>query len=190
MATSKSKVTRAANHRDAPDTSVMPSELVEQMLAALPVTPMPKARMALVKKNLLARVAGANAAKAKIAAAGNGTSDIAVLTTRAGDGKWHSLCAGVDVQPLFDDGHTLTWFARFQPGGRLPAHDHVGPEESFVLHGSCYLGDELLNQGDRQFAADGSHHDEVFSPAGCTLLIRSASHATPHYLATLGGRAA
>lgn len=193
MATSKSKLNRDANRRDAPGTSalpVIPDTLVEPMLTALPVTPMPKARMALVKKNLLARVAGASAAKAKIAAAGSGASDSAVSTTRAGDGKWHPLCAGVDVQPLFDDGHTLTWLARFQPGGRLPAHDHVGPEESFVLHGSCYLGNELLNQGDRQFAADGSHHDEVFSPAGCTLLIRSASRATPHYLAALSARAA
>jgi anti-sigma factor ChrR (cupin superfamily) len=190
MATSKSKVTRAVDHRDTTDASLMPQTLVEQMLTALPVTPMPKARMALVKKNLLARVAGASAAKAKIAAAGSGASDSAVSTTRAGGGRWHPLCVGVDVQPLFDDGHTLTWLARFQPGGRLPAHDHVGPEESFVLHGSCYLGNELLKQGDRQFAADGSHHDEVFSPSGCTLLIRSASHATPHYLATLSSRAA
>jgi anti-sigma factor ChrR (cupin superfamily) len=189
MATSKSKLTRDANHRDATDASFLPNTLVEQMLVALPVTPMPKARMALVKKNLLARAAGATAAKAKIAAS-NDATDSMVLTTRAGGGKWHPLCAGVDVQPLFDDGHTLTWLARLQPGGRLPAHDHVGPEESFVLHGSCYLGDVLLNQGDRQFAADGSHHDEVFSSSGCTLLIRSASHATPHYLAALSARVA
>jgi anti-sigma factor ChrR (cupin superfamily) len=186
MVTVKSKVKAGANAIEKP---VLPNALVEQLLDTLPSSRMPKARIAAVKKNLLARVAGASVAKAKIAAA-VATSSAGLATTRAGDGKWHALCAGVDVQPLFDDGHTFTWLARFRAGGRLPAHDHVGPEESFVLHGSCYLGDELLNQGDHQFAADGSHHHEVYSPKGCTLLIRSASHATPHYLSVLSRSAA
>jgi anti-sigma factor ChrR (cupin superfamily) len=172
---------------------VLPDALAQRLLVELVVEPMPKRRIVAVKKNLLAAVAGERTAKAKIVHATSSVSEktaaLDIVTTRQGEGVWHQLCAGVEVQPLFDDGHTLSWLARFQPRGRLPAHDHVGEEESFVLHGACYLGGQLLNQGDRQFAPDGSHHQDVYSPKGCTLLIRSASRATPHYLSVLSARA-
>ncbi len=172
---------------------VLPDALAQRMLVELDVEPMPKRRVAAVKKNLFAALAGEGAGKVKIGHASFSASEknaaLDIVTTRQGEGVWHQLCAGVEVQPLFDDGHTLSWLARFQPGGRLPAHDHVGEEESFVLHGACYLGDQLLNQGDRQFAPDGSHHQDVYSPQGCTLLIRSASRATPHYLTVLSAQA-
>jgi anti-sigma factor ChrR (cupin superfamily) len=181
-----------------PEVDVLPDALTQQLLTALVVKPMPMKRSAAVKKSVLTAIAKAIKDESKTATVGNNvkvkaavqTTSRGIVTTRAGEGVWHALCAGVEVQTVSDDGHTLTWLARFGPGGRLPAHDHVGEEESFVLHGACYLGDQLLNQGDRQLAVDGSRHREVYSPEGCTLLIRSASRATPHYLSVLSGRAA
>ena len=92
----------------------------------------------------------------------------------AGDAsKWRAVNALVSMQVLHDDGETLSWYARFQPGGHLPAHDHTGDEESLVISGSCYLNDRLMQAGDYQICRAGSRHDKVFSEHGCLLFIRT-----------------
>ena len=77
------------------------------------------------------------------------------------------------MQVLYDDGETLSWYARFQPGGRLPAHEHTGVEESVVISGACYLNDKLMEVGDYQLCHAGSRHDNVFSEHGCLLFVRT-----------------
>ena len=149
---------------------------IAQNLALLGVAP---ARSARVKAALIARISTEKAAP--ISAATSATS--APVTTKnistrhafSDDitAKWRPINPLVSMQVLHDDGETLSWYARFQPGGRLPAHDHTGDEESLVISGSCYLNDKLMQIGDYQICRAGSRHDNVFSEHGCLLFIRT-----------------
>lgn len=153
---------------------VLPDQLVSALLTAMPSAKVPKKREAILKKNLLAKIATMTKQAAEINAATN-AEDKGITTARIGAGRWHPQQPGIDVQVLCDDGHHMTWLARFAAGARLAPHKHRGTEESSVLQGSCYAGKILLNQGDYQLAIDGSEHGEVYSPEGCILLIRSLS---------------
>jgi len=99
--------------------------------------------------------------------------DAGITTFRASERQWLKHCPGVDKLLLFDDGRSRSWLTRLAAGSRLPAHVHVGDEESLVLEGSCYLGDVFLTQGDYMVARTGSRHGEVYSPEGCLLFVRS-----------------
>jgi anti-sigma factor ChrR (cupin superfamily) len=95
-------------------------------------------------------------------------------TIRAEEGRWHVLpFPGVKVKTLsVDDARgTATILMSFEPGARVPAHDHHGDEESFVVSGSCRIGSIYLRQGDFHRAGGGSHHGEVVSDEGCVLLL-------------------
>jgi anti-sigma factor ChrR (cupin superfamily) len=95
-------------------------------------------------------------------------------TIRAEEGRWHVLpFPGVKVKTLSVDDKrgTATILMSFEPGARVPAHDHHGDEESFVVSGSCRIGSIHLRQGDFHRAGGGSHHGEVVSDEGCVLLL-------------------
>lgn len=118
-----------------------------------------------MKDRLLARVAKDSASVAPL-----------ITTLRAGEGAWRPLAPKVDMQILFDDGMSASWFARVQPGGRLPAHDHAeGVEECLVLTGTCWLDEVFMEPGDYQVARPGSRHSHVHSDTGCVLFLRSPS---------------
>ena len=95
-------------------------------------------------------------------------------TVRADEGRWMPLpFPGVKVKMLsIDDARgTATILMSLAPGSRVPAHDHHGDEESFVVSGSCRIGAIALRQGDFHRAAAGSHHGDVVSDEGCVLLL-------------------
>ena len=152
--------------------SVLPEALLRDLLIAQPPIDMPRKRQAHIKKNLLAKVAAIEKTSSNLSAD--------ITTVRAGAGIWQHRSTGIDMQILFDDGFTMTRLVRFEAGARLAPHQHQGSEESTVLEGSCYVGELLLNKGDYQFARDGSVHDEVHSPNGCILLVRSVSMKAHH----------
>ena len=151
---------------------VLPEALLRELLIAQPPIDMPPQRQAHIKKNLLAKVAASEKFSPNLSRG--------ITTARAGTGEWQHRSAGIDMQILFDDGRTMTRLVRFAAGARLASHQHCGNEESTVLEGSCYVGDLLLNKGDYQLALDRSVHDEVRSPHGCVLLVRSASMQAHH----------
>ena len=95
-------------------------------------------------------------------------------TIRSNEGRW-MLCPfpGVKVKTLSVDEKrgTATILVSLDPGSRLPAHDHHGDEESFVVSGSCRIGTVYLRQGDFHRAGSGSHHGDVVSDEGCVLLL-------------------
>jgi quercetin dioxygenase-like cupin family protein len=148
-------------------------QTIAQNLALVTVSP---ARSARVKSALVAWAATENVAPAKRVSPETETAE-AISTRHAfADNtaiKWRAINPLVSMQVLHDDGETLSWYARFQPGGRLPAHDHTGDEESLVISGSCYLNDKLMQVGDYQICRAGSRHDNVFSEHGCLLFIRT-----------------
>src|SRR5207244_9338172 len=95
-------------------------------------------------------------------------------TVRREEGRWMPCpFPGVKVKTLSVDEKrgTATILVSLDPGSRLPAHDHHGEEESFVVSGSCRIGTVSLRQGDFHRAGGGSHHGDVVSDEGCVLLL-------------------
>src|SRR3954447_16108923 len=94
-------------------------------------------------------------------------------TVRADEGRWFEFVPGVTVKPLSVDVErdTATILMMFEPGARVPAHDHAGAEDSFVISGSCRIGESYLLKGDFHHADAGTTHGEIVSDEGCTLLL-------------------
>jgi anti-sigma factor ChrR (cupin superfamily) len=94
-------------------------------------------------------------------------------TVRANEGRWLRVVPGVTVKPLSIDVErdTATILMMLEPGSRVPGHDHSGPEDSFVISGSCRIGPTYLLKGDFHHADAGTHHGEIVSDDGCVLLL-------------------
>jgi len=94
-------------------------------------------------------------------------------TVRANEGRWHRMGPGVTVKTLSIDieRDTATILMMFEPGARVPQHDHAGAEDSFVISGSCRIGDSHLLKGDFHHADAGTTHGEIVSDEGCVLLL-------------------
>jgi anti-sigma factor ChrR (cupin superfamily) len=96
------------------------------------------------------------------------------LTVRQGDGRWTSVAPGARTKRLNKDARrgTTTFLLELEPLAMVPAHDHDGGEDSYVIRGSCRIGALALNAGDFHHAEASSHHgDIVASEEGCLLLI-------------------
>jgi anti-sigma factor ChrR (cupin superfamily) len=94
-------------------------------------------------------------------------------TVRANEGRWLRVVPGVTVKPLSidPDRGTATILMTLEPGSHVPSHDHHGPEDSFVISGSCRIGTTYLAKGDFHHADAGTHHGEIVSDDGCLLLL-------------------
>ena len=65
----------------------------------------------------------------------------------------------------------ITMLLRMAAGATIPGHVHEGPEESLVLEGDLCVGNQVLREGDYQFAPAGSVHDVLRSESGCLALV-------------------
>lgn len=95
-------------------------------------------------------------------------------TVRAGDGRWVNAAPGVRMKKLSADRArgTVTLLMELAPHAVLPAHDHHGSEDSFVVAGSCRIGAVALEQGDFHHVESTAHHGNVVATGeGCTLLV-------------------
>jgi anti-sigma factor ChrR (cupin superfamily) len=95
-------------------------------------------------------------------------------TVRSDQGTWRSCAAGVRTKKLSKDTTrgTATFLLELEPRAILPAHDHAGSEESYVIRGSCRIGAVALYAGDFHHVDAGAHHgDVVSSDEGCLLLL-------------------
>jgi predicted ChrR family anti-sigma factor len=94
-------------------------------------------------------------------------------TVRADEGRWHRIIPGVTVKTLSVDleRDTATILMTLEPGSTVPSHGHSGPEDSFVVSGSCRIGVTHLRKGDFHHADGGTHHEDVVSDEGCVLLL-------------------
>ena len=96
------------------------------------------------------------------------------LTVRAEEGKWTVVAPGARLKKLSKDPrrNTLTCLLELEPHALVPAHDHEGGEDSYVIRGSCRIGALALNVGDFHHADAESHHGDIVASAeGCLLLI-------------------
>jgi anti-sigma factor ChrR (cupin superfamily) len=112
------------------------------------------------------------ALRARILAAARDTPQN-TRTVRENEGRWLRLVPGVTMKELSvdKDRGTATVLLSLAPGSHLAGHDHHGPEDSFVISGSCRIGSTYLNKGDFHHADGGTHHGEIVSDDGCVLLL-------------------
>lgn len=95
-------------------------------------------------------------------------------TVRSDEGNWRSCAPGVRTKKLSKDAarRTMTFLLDLEPRAILPAHDHDGGEDSYVVRGSCRIGAVALYAGDFHHVDAGAHHgDVVASDDGCLLLL-------------------
>jgi len=95
-------------------------------------------------------------------------------TVRAAEGTWRSCAPGVRTKKLSKDTvrGTATIMLELAPNAILPAHDHEGSEQSYVVSGSCRIGAVALYAGDFHHVDAGAHHGDVVASAeGCLLLL-------------------
>jgi len=95
-------------------------------------------------------------------------------TVRNDQGNWRSCAPGVRTKKLSKDAArgTMTFLLELEPSAILPAHDHSGSEDSYVIRGSCRIGAVALYAGDFHHVDAGAHHgDVVSSDEGCLLLL-------------------
>jgi anti-sigma factor ChrR (cupin superfamily) len=77
---------------------------------------------------------------------------------------------GVETRMLYTDASgRRTTLTRFAPGARLPAHRHVGLEQTFVLEGILVDDDGSCTAGNFVWRRPGSVHS-AWSPDGCVVL--------------------
>jgi ChrR Cupin-like domain len=88
---------------------------------------------------------------------------------RPGDTDWEPApMPGVQVRRLHE-GRTM--LVRMAPQTEYPAHPHKAAEQCLVLEGSISSGGITAYAGDFTYMPAGSHHDPLYTEAGCLLLI-------------------
>jgi unsaturated pyranuronate lyase len=94
-----------------------------------------------------------------------------VVDFEAGD--WHELAPGVRMQPLFGDGAMLN-LLEFEPGARVPEHEHPHEQLGMVLDGELVLridgADHLLRPGGAYQIPGGVPHAAWTEAGGCRIL--------------------
>jgi len=59
---------------------------------------------------------------------------------------------------------------KFEPGAKYPYHNHTGGEEIFVIKGSCFVEETVLQEGDYLYTPSGFKH-AVRTDKGCELML-------------------
>jgi anti-sigma factor ChrR (cupin superfamily) len=79
---------------------------------------------------------------------------------------------GVEMKTLLADRETgvVTSLMKFAPGARLPDHEHVLIEQTYVLEGSLVCGEGECQAGDYVWRPAGSRHEAWAGPQGGVML--------------------
>jgi anti-sigma factor ChrR (cupin superfamily) len=79
---------------------------------------------------------------------------------------------GIETKTLLVDRETgvVTSLLKFAPGARLPDHEHVLIEQTFVLEGSLVCGEGECKAGDFVWRPAGSRHEAWAGPQGGLML--------------------
>ena len=80
--------------------------------------------------------------------------------------------AGVEGKTLVVDKETgvVTALMKFAPGARLPDHEHMRIEQTYVLEGSLICGEGECKAGDFVWRPPGSRHEAWGGPKGGLML--------------------
>jgi anti-sigma factor ChrR (cupin superfamily) len=80
--------------------------------------------------------------------------------------------AGVEAKTLLVDraSGVVTSLMKFAPGARLPDHEHMLIEQTYVLEGSLVCGEGECKAGDYVWRPAGSRHEAWAGPQGGLML--------------------
>jgi anti-sigma factor ChrR (cupin superfamily) len=83
-----------------------------------------------------------------------------------------SLHPGIETKTLVVDPASglLTTLLRMAPGAKLPDHEHVLVEQTFVLEGSLVCGEGVCRAGQFVWRPAGSRHEAWAGPEGGLML--------------------
>jgi anti-sigma factor ChrR (cupin superfamily) len=87
--------------------------------------------------------------------------------------RWQSSrYPGIEAKTLLLDKASglLTSLLKMAPGARLPDHEHVEIEQTYVLEGSLECGEGVCAAGDFVWRPAGSRHEAWAGPEGALLL--------------------
>ena len=95
--------------------------------------------------------------------------------------------SGVEVKPLLVERETglMTMLIRMAPGARLPDHEHVLIEQTYVLEGSLACAEGECKAGDFVWRPAGSRHEAWAGAQGGLML---AMFQAPNRFFEAGGR--
>lgn len=98
--------------------------------------------------------------------------DTGFTFVRSQDEGWKVIGPGIRVKLLsFDKTQgRMTVLARMDPHSFFTPHQHIAPEEFYVLEGTCFIGGQLLHVGDFHRAEVGTFHHETSTEDGCLML--------------------
>jgi len=79
---------------------------------------------------------------------------------------------GVETKALVADPQSglLTVLTRMAPGARLPDHEHVRIEQTYVIEGALHCDEGVCKPGDFVWRPAGSRHEAWAGPGGCLAL--------------------
>jgi anti-sigma factor ChrR (cupin superfamily) len=99
-------------------------------------------------------------------------SDILSIANRPEELAWQSFRPGVDIYRLYHNPETGLEAAllRYEPGAKIPEHDHVGTELVLILSGSQRDRNGDHPAGTLVINPPESHHN-LTSEQGCIVLI-------------------
>ena len=80
-------------------------------------------------------------------------------------------CEGVEMKILLEDPETglMTALFRWQPGAKLPLHEHIEIEQTYVLEGSILDDEGEVTAGNYVWRPAGNRHEAV-APNGALVL--------------------
>lgn len=96
--------------------------------------------------------------------------DLLNIAALQNDLPWRSFREGVDIYQLYSDHNgSAAALLRYQPGAKVPRHDHQGFEHIFVLSGSQTHQNGEHEAGTLVINPPSSNHS-VSSVSGCIVL--------------------
>lgn len=129
-----------------------------------------------VLRRLLTKVSGLPSSRAV-----NAVSEIAsdqFVSIHADDGRWQEVQDGILLKTLYVDQASgiATSLVRMTAGTALPAHQHLGVEQFFVIEGDCNVAGQILGPGDYHRASTGTTHDSTYTVDGTLFLLIAPEH--------------
>lgn len=142
------------------------SDLMESLAHDIaPIEP-PPVRKAAMRERILQRAAREKTAQPH-----------SHLTVHFADDGWIDVMPLIKMKKLFESNEGKGVLFRFQPGARLPAHEHGTDEECVVLEGELRIGDDtVVHAGDFHLARRGIPHGDLTSPTGALFYIRTGAN--------------